>query len=165
MTAVQALPQVAGRSQGDLLSMLQEIHGRWLQKTRRVLDATRRPDVVGIHHRWRAVRYLNFIASPRFEIERSAVEALGHLVEPRHATQLWVAAELMAALGWQVDHELDLCHRAGDFSVLTEKFEKAMAHWCRAVEDAVGSLSWSELAEVAQQRFLVLGAKEAHHDE
>jgi hypothetical protein len=108
------------------------------------------------------VRYLTFIASPRFEIERGAVETLGQMVEPSQATQLWLAAELMATLGWQLDHELGLCHRAGEFSVLTQKFEKAMAHWCGAVEDALGSLSWGELPEQAQRRFAILGAEEAN---
>jgi hypothetical protein len=103
------------------------------------------------------------MVSPRFEIERGAVETLGQMIEPGHAAQLWVAAELMATLGWQLDHELDLCHREGEFSVLTHKFEKAMAHWCRAVEDALGSLSWGELPEQAQRRFASLAAAEVHN--
>lgn len=48
----------------------------------------------------------------------------------------WVAAELMSSLHWQVEHALGLCHRTGEFSVLTHKLEKAMAYWCRTVEDA-----------------------------
>jgi hypothetical protein len=86
------------------------------------------------------------------------------MIEPGQAAQLWVAAELMATLGWQLDHELGLCHRAGEFSVLTRRFEKAMAHWCGAVEDALGKLSWGEIPEQARQRFALLRAKEAHHD-
>ena len=117
-----------------------------------------------MHRRWRAVRYLNTIVSPRFEIERGAVETLGQTVEPSQAMQLWVAAELMATLGWQLDHELGLCHRTGEFSVLTQKFEKAMAHWCGAVEDALGNLSWGELPEQARRRFAHLDVNEVHHD-
>jgi len=86
------------------------------------------------------------------------------MVEPGHAAQLWVATELMATLGWQLDHELDLCHRAGEFSVLTHTFEKAMVHWCDAVEDALGRLSWAEIPEQARQRLALLSAKEIHHD-
>jgi hypothetical protein len=162
MTATPAVSQAVGRSEGQLLTQLQKIHGLWLQEIRKVLDSARRPEA-GMHCRWRAVRYLTCIAAPRFEIERGAVESLGQMVEPSQATQLWVAAELMATLGWQLDHELDLCHRAGEFSVLTQKFEKAMAHWCGAVEDALGNLSWGELPEQAQRRFAVLGAEEVYH--
>jgi len=163
MTAVQAIPQAVGGSEGQLLTMLQEIHGRWLQETRRLLDSARRPEA-GIHSRWRAIRYLNTTVSPRFEMERAGLETLGQMVEPGHAAQLWLGAELMATLDWQLDHAIGLCHRAGEFSVLTHKFEKAMAHWCEAAEDAAGGLSWSELPEQAQRRFAFLGAKEIHHD-
>jgi hypothetical protein len=85
------------------------------------------------------------------------------MVEPGHAAHLWLAAELMATLDWQLDHELGLCHRADEFSVLTHKFEKAMGHWCEAVEGAVGGLR-GEIPEQAQQRFALLRAKEIHHD-
>jgi hypothetical protein len=162
MTATPAVSQAVGGSEGQLLTLLQKVHRLWLQEIRKVLDSARRPEA-GMHCRWRAVRYLTFIASPRFEIERGAVESLGQMVEPSQATQLWVAAELMATLGWQLDHELDLCHRAGEFSGLTQKFEKAMAHWCGAVEDALGNLSWVELPEQAQRRFAILGAEEVDH--
>jgi hypothetical protein len=163
MTATPAVSQAVGGSEGKLLTQLQKIHQLWLQEIRKVLDSARRPEA-GMHCRWRAVRYLTFIASPRFEIERGAVESLGQMVEPSQATQLWVAAELMATLGWQLDHELDLCHRAAEFSGLTQKFEKALAHWCGAVEDALTSFTWGELPEQAQQRFALLGAEEVHHD-
>ena len=163
MTAAPAVSQAVGGSEGQLLTALQEIHGSWLQEIRKVLDSARRPEA-GIHCRWRAVRYLNTIVSPRFEIERAGVETLGQMVEPGHAAHLWLAAELMATLDWQLDHELGLCHRADEFSVLTQKFEKAMGHWCEAVEDAVGGLSWGEIPEQAQQRFALLRAKEVHHD-
>jgi hypothetical protein len=162
MTAVQAVPEAVGGRESEMLSVLQGIHGPWVQKTQRVLDSARRPEA-GMHCRWRAVRYLTFIASPRFEIERGALESLGQMVEPSQATQLWVAAELMATLGWQLDHELDLCHRAGEFSGLTQKFEKALAHWCGAVEDALSGFTWGELPEHAQRRFAILGAEEVDH--
>jgi hypothetical protein len=162
MTAVQAVPPAVGGGEGELLSVLQGIHGPWLQKTQRVLDSARRPEA-GIHCRWRAVRYLKTIVSPRFEIERGAIESLGQMVQPGHAARLWLAAELMATLAWQLDHELGLCHRADEFSVLTRKFEKALAHWYGAVEDALGSLSWVELSEQAQRRFALLGAEEVYH--
>jgi hypothetical protein len=155
MTASPAVSHAVGGSEGQLLTALQEIHRSWVQEIRKVLDSARGPEA-GIHCRWRALRYLNFIASPRFEIERGAVETLGQTVEPSQATQLWVAAELMATLGWQLDHELGLCHRTGEFSVLTQKFEQAMAHWCGAVEDALGTLSWGELPEPAQRRLRTL---------
>jgi hypothetical protein len=163
MTVVPGVSQAVGGSGGQLLTVLQEIHGPWLREIRKLLDSARRPEA-GIHCRWRAVRYLNTIVSPRFEIERAGVETLGQMVEPRHAAQLWLAAELMASLDWQVDHELALCHRAGEFSLLTHKFEKAMVHWCRAVEDTLGELSWGEIPEQARQRFAVLRVKEVRHD-
>jgi hypothetical protein len=163
MTALRAVPQPVGGSEADLSSVLRGIHAPWLQKTQRVLDSARSPEA-GIHGRWRAARYLNTIVSPRFEIERAGVETLGRMVEPGHAAQLWVATELMATLGWQLDHELDLCQRAGEFSALTHTFEKAMVHWCRAVEDALGGLSWAEIPEQARQRFALLSAKEMNHD-
>jgi hypothetical protein len=163
MTAVQTLPPAVGGSDEELLSVLQRIHASWLQKTQRVLDSARNPEA-GIHGRWRAIRYLNTIVSVRFEIERGGVESLGWMLEPAQAAQLWVAAELMATLSWQLDHELDLCHRAGEFFVLTQKFEKAMVHWCRAVEDALGGLSWAEIPEQARQRLALLSAKEIRHD-
>ena len=40
--------------------------------------------------------------------------------------------------------------------------EKAMVHWCRAVEDALGRLSWVEIPEQARQRFALLGIQEVH---
>ena len=163
MTATPAVSEAIGESKEQLLTTLQGIHGSWLQDIRRVLDAARGPEA-GIHCRWRAVRYLNTIVSPRFEIERAGVETLGQMVEPGHAAQLWLAAELMATLGWQLDHELGLCHRPGEFSVLTHKFERAMGHWCGAVEDAVRRLCWGEIPEQARQRFALLRAKEIHHD-
>jgi len=163
MTAAPSVSQVVGGSEGQLPTAIHEIHGLWLQEIRQLLDNARRPEA-GIHCRWRAVRHLNTIVSPRFEIERAGVETMGQMVEPDHAAQLWLAAELMASLDWQLDHELGLCHRAGEFSVLTRKFEKAMAHWCRAVEDALGRLSWGEIPEQARQRFALLGGKEIHHD-
>ena len=163
MTAAPAVSQAVGGSEGQLLTALQEIHGPWLQETRKLLDPARRPEA-GVHCRWRAVQYLNTTVSHRFELERAAVESLGQMVEPGHAAQLWVAAQLMATLHWQLDHELGLCHRANEFSVLTRKFEKAMVHWCRTVEDALGTLSWGEIPEQARRRFALLGAKEVHHD-
>ena len=163
MTAAPAVSRPVGGTERQLLTVLREIHGPWLQETRKLLDAARRPEA-GIHCRWRAVQYLDTIVSHRFELERAAVEILGQMVEAGHAAQLWVAAELMATLHWQLDHELGLCHRADEFSVLTHKFEKAMVHWCRAVEDALGRLSWGEIPEQARQRFALLSAKEVHHD-
>lgn len=163
MTATPAVSEAMVGSQAELLTTLQMIHGSWLQESRRVLDSARRPEA-GIHARWRAVRYLNTVVSARFEMERAAVETLGQVVEPVHAAQLWLAAELMTTLDWQLDHELGLCHRAGEFSVLTQKFEKAMTHWCGAVEQALGRLSWGEIPEQARQRFALLGGKEIHHD-
>ena len=163
MTAGPAVSQAVGGSEGQLLTTLQEIHRSWLQGMRKVLDSARGPEA-GIHCRWRAVRYLNTIVSPRFEIERAGIETLGQMVEPDHAAQLWLAAELMATLGWQLDHELGLCHRAGEFSVLTHKFERAMVHWCGAVENALGELSWAEIPERAQHLFSHLKAKEVLHD-
>jgi hypothetical protein len=110
------------------------------------------------------VRYLNTIVSPRFEIERAGVETVGQMVEPGHAAQLWLAAELMVTLDWQLDHELGLCHRAGEFSGLTQKFERALAHWCGAVEDALRTFTLGELPDQAQRRFALLGAEEVYHD-
>lgn len=95
MTAAPAVSQAVGGSEGQLLTALQEIHRSWLQEIRKVLDSARRPEA-GIHRRWRAVRYLNTIVSPRFEIERAGVETLGKMVEPRHVANLRLAAELMA---------------------------------------------------------------------
>jgi hypothetical protein len=163
MTAAPAVFQAVVGSDGQLLTALHEIHGAWLQETQELVDAARRPEA-GIHCRWRAVRYLNTIVSHRFELERAAVESLGQMVEPGRAAQLWVAAELMATLHWQLDHELGLCHHAGEFSVLTRRFEKAMVHWCGAVEDALGRLTWGEVPEQARQRFALLRAKEINHD-
>ena len=163
MTATPAVALTVGGSEWQLLPALQEIHGSWLQEVRKLLDSARRPDA-GIHCRWRTVRYLTFIVSPRFEIERGGLETLGQMIKPDPAAQLWGAAELMATLGWQLDHEIGLCHRAGEFSVLTYKFEKAMVHWCRAVEDALGRLSWIEMPEQARQRFALLGMQEVHPD-
>lgn len=163
MTASLAVTEAVAESEAELLTTVQVIHRAWLQKIRKVLDAARDPEA-GVHCRWRAVRYLTFIAAPRFEIERGAVESLGQMVEPGQATQLWVAAELMASLGWQLDHELALCHRPREFSVLTRKFEKALTHWCGAVEDSLGNLSWRELPAQAQRRFELLGTEDVHHD-
>jgi hypothetical protein len=39
-----------------------------------------------------------------------------------------------------------------------------MVHWCRAVEDALGGLSWAEIPEQARQRLALLSAKEIRHD-
>ena len=163
MTAAPSVSQVVGGNEGQLLAALHEIHESWLQEIQKLLDTARRPDA-GIHCRWRAVRHLNTTVSPRFEIERAAVEIMGQLVEPKHAAQLWLAAELMTTLGWQLDHELGLCHRAGEFSILTHKFEKAVTHWCAAVEDALGRLSWGDIPGPARLRFAFLGGKEIHHD-
>ncbi|HEY8195652.1 MAG TPA: hypothetical protein VIG04_01635 [Gemmatimonadales bacterium] len=163
MTTSLAVSDAVGGSEAELLPRLQAIHRLWLQQIRKVLDAARGPEA-GIHCRWRAVRYLNFIAAPRFEIERGAVESLGQMVDPGHATQLWVAAELMAFLGWQLDHELALWHSPREFSALTGKFEKALTHWCEAVEGALGNLSWRKLPSQAQRRFELLGTEEVHHD-
>jgi hypothetical protein len=163
MTAAPSVSQVVCESEGQLLAALQEIHRPWLEEIRKLLNSARRREA-GIHSRWRAVRYLNTIVSPRFEMERAAVETLGQMVEPGQAAQLWLAAELMATLDWQLDHELGLCHRAGEFSLLTHKFEKAMTYWCRAVEQALGQLSWGEIPQQARQRFALLGGKEIHHD-
>jgi hypothetical protein len=163
MTASPAVSEAVGGSEEQFLTTLQVIHRAWFQEIRKVLDSASGSGA-GIHCRWRAVRYLNIIAGARFEIERGAVESLGQMVEPGQATQLWVAAELMATLGWQLDHEPGLCHRAGEFSVLTQKFEKALTHWCGAVEDALGNLSWRELPAQAQRRFELLGTEEVHHD-
>ena len=163
MTAAPAVSQAVGGSEGQLLTALQEIHGPWLQETRKLLDSARRPEA-GVHCRWRAVQYLNTTVSHRFELERAVVESLGQMVEAGYAAQLWVAAQLMATLHWQLDHELGLCHRANEFSVLTRRFEKAMVHWCRTVEDALGTLSWGEIPEQARRRFALLEEKEVHHD-
>ncbi len=51
-----------------------------------------------------------------------------------------------------------------DSPLSPHKFEKAMVHWCRTVEDALGTLSWGEIPEQARRRFALLGAKEVHHD-
>ena len=161
MTAAPAASQAWGDRQ--LLPTLQTIHGQWLQNAHKMLESARRSEA-GILCRSAAVRSLNTDLSPRLHLERALVESVGQMVEPRHAAQLWVAAELLATLDWQLDHELGRCHRANEFSILTRKFEKALGHWCRAVEEALGPLSWDDIPEQARQRLALLGAKEVHHD-
>lgn len=162
MTAAIGLPRTVRATQGGLLTVLQDIHQPWLQEIQPLLERARGPQA-GIHCRWSAVQYLSSTVSHRFELERAAVEGLGQMIAPGHAAHLWLAAEFLAALHWQLDHELGLCHRPDEFSVLTHKFEKAMLYWCRAVEEGLGELSWDEIPGEAQRRFALLGAKEAPH--
>ena len=162
MTYATADSQAVGGNAGQLLTAVQETHGPWLEESRKLLDSARSPEA-GIHTRWSAIHYLTTTVSHRFELERTAVESLGQMVDPGHAAQLWVAAELMATLLWQVDHSVGLCHRSDEFSTLTHKLDKAMVHWCRAVENALSRVRWGDIPEQARRRFALLG-EEVHHD-
>lgn len=145
-----------------LLDHLREVHGPWLQVVRGVLKAARPADA-GIWTRWSAIRYVNTVFSIRFEQERAAVDSLQQELEGSQRARLWAAAELIAALRWQLDHLVGACHHAAEFAILTLKLEGAIEHWCREVEAVLGQLTWSDLREESRQLLRSINGQENPH--
>ncbi len=146
----------------QLLGHLCEIHARWLQGVRGVLEVARRADA-GTWTRWSAIRYVNTVFSIRFEQERAAVDSPQQELEGSQRARLWAAAELIAALRWQLDHLVGACHHAAEFATLTLKLEGAIEHWCREVEAALGQLTWSDLPEESRQLLRSIDGQENPH--
>jgi hypothetical protein len=65
--------------------------------------------------------------------------------------RLWAAAELIAALRWQLDHLAGACHHAAEFATVTLKLEGAIEYGCREVEAALGQLTWGQVPEESRQ--------------
>ena len=146
----------------QLLGHLREVHAPWLRVVRGVLKAARPADA-GMWARWSAIRYVNTVFSIRFERERAAVDGLHQELEGSQRSRLWAAAELIAALRWQLDHLVGACHHAAEFATVTLKLEGAIEHWCREVEDALGQLTWGEVADEAGRLLVLLADEAAHH--
>jgi hypothetical protein len=146
----------------QLLGHLREVHARWLQVVRDVLKAARPADA-GTWTRWSAIRYVNTVFSIRFERERAAVDSLHQELEASQRARLWAAAELIAALCWQLDHLVGACHHAAEFATVTLKLEGAIEHWCREVEAALGQLTWSEVPEKSRQLLVCIDHQEDFH--
>jgi hypothetical protein len=72
-------------------------------------------------------------------------------------------AELLAILGWQLDHLVGICHRAEEFSTVTLKLVSAIQHWCHEVEDALGPPTWDDLSDQARQLLASLAGKTGPH--
>ena len=78
----------------------------------------------------------------------------GQLTEEQR-TLLWALGELLEALRGQLDHLVGLCHRAEEFAAVTQKILTALRHWCREVDQHLGSLRPTALP--AELRRALLG--------
>lgn len=164
MTATSAIapPRPPRIEQHQLLGHFREVHTCWLKEVRGVLEIARRADA-GTWTRWSAIQYVNTGFLNRFERERVAVDSLHQELDGSQRARLWAAAELIAALRWQLDHLVGACHRAAEFATVTLKLEAALEHWCREVEAALGRLTWSEVPEDSRQLLLAIDDQENTH--
>lgn len=145
-----------------LLGHLRKVHAPWLRVVRGVLKAGRLADA-GPWTRWSAIGYVNTVFSVQFERERAAVDSLHHRLEGSQRARLWAAAELIAALRWQLDHLVGVCHHAAEFATVTLKLDAALEHWCREVEAVLGHLTWSEVPEDSRQLLRSIDDQENTH--
>ena len=143
----RTLPTRPGGRLGDKLT---PIHRRWLRDLRAVLDKVEGEDAA-IWPRWNAIRYIDSVFSGQFDKERAAIEKLSHTISEKQITRLWVAAELIAVVRWQLCHSVGLCHHAGEFSAITVRLLRAAEHWFSEVEEIVGPVCWTELPMQTQQ--------------
>jgi len=146
-----------------LRESLREIHARSLKDVHGLLDPALRHEA-GPWIRWAAVHTLEKTFFDRFEQEHAVTESLAQEIGSGLTVRLWVGAELIIVLRWQLNHEPGLCHRPGEFSILTSKLMNAIEHWFRQVEDALGELRWADLPAGVRQALSELNdAKEATH--
>ncbi len=133
---------------------LQREHASWLEEVAEALGPAQRPEA-GPWARWNALRYLETTFAERVERERQRVqEAAPRLTEPQRAT-LWPLGELLDLLPAYIGHQVGLCHRAAEFSALTDRLEATLGRWCRAVEEELGPLPASALHGEPQEALRV----------
>jgi hypothetical protein len=148
----RTLPAAAGGRLGDQLGPL---HRHWLEDLRAML-AEARQDGSRVWPRWSAIRYIDAVFAAQLERERTAIEQLGHAVDDKQSTRLWVAGELIALARWQLCHAVGLCHHAGEFAAMTARLVRAVEHWSAEVEEIVGSMSWDGLPAEARRSFAMI---------
>jgi hypothetical protein len=78
-------------------------------------------------------------------------------------SHLWVEAELIALLEWQLDHAVGLIHCPAEFARITLKLETVLEHWCREVEDALARLDDRDFSDEQRHAFEVFIGEESHH--
>lgn len=142
------------RADGRLGPLLGEMHQQWLQELRAKVERARTKDR-DIWARWEAVRYVDTVFSGRFDRERTAINRLAE------SALLWVGAELVSNLRWQLRNSVGLCHHGTEFSNLTDKLIRAVEYWFAAVEDIAGPIRWADLSNEARQELGGLGIETA----
>jgi hypothetical protein len=142
------------RADSRLGPPLGEMHRQWLQELRAKVERTKAKDR-DIWARWEAVRYVDTVFSGRFDRERTAINRLAD------SAQLWVSAELVSNLRWQLRNSVGLCHHGTQFSILMDKLIRAVAYWFAAVEDIAGPIKWADLSHEARQDLAGLGLETA----
>jgi hypothetical protein len=145
-----------------LTDCLHDLHARRLRELREILEPAREPDA-GVWRRWSALRVIKHHLADWFEPERSALDEAGSHIPGGQAAHLWTEAELVAMLGWQLEHIPSLCHQPGEFARITLKLETVLEHWCREIEEAFGLLTWKDLSDEQGHALAVCAGEEPHH--
>ena len=152
--ATTSPPPPPTRSDARLGPSLGEMHRQWLQELRAKVERARAKDR-DIWARWQAVRYVDTVFSGRFDRESGAINRLAE------SSLLWVSAELVSNLRWQLRNSVGLCHHGAEFSILTDKLIRAVEYWFAAVEDVAGPIKWADLSREARQELAGLGIETA----
>ena len=163
MTAI-ATPRIESRElvRTPMRAFLEGTHDQWLGEVKRVLDPASDAGA-GIWLRWRALEYLETGFSRRFERERRAVLSLSGRFTDAQASHLWAAGELLAQLLESLRHRVGLCQRGEQFTALALTLMTALNHWCRHVEEVLGSVSWGDVSHESRGLFEVITFDEANH--
>lgn len=161
MTAPLVVP-ASPEQRTPLIECLREMHAQRSGALHDALETGREPEA-GVWSRWSAVRLAKHLIAAWFEPERKAVEAASTRIPVRQMERLWVGAELVASLRWQLDQDIGLCHHPAQFATITRKLESAMGRWCEEVEEALGHVTWKDLSDEERRAFTSLDGEESYH--
>lgn len=143
-----------------LRPILEREHKQWIQEVMAVLEPAERPEA-GPWARWNALRYLQTTFAERLVQERRLVKGILPDLTDEQREMLWALGELLDALRMHLDRLIGLCHRAEEFSSITRRILTALQHWCRAVENDLGSLSIAVIPRQSREVLALLAPQTA----
>ena len=123
----------------SLRPALEREHRQWIDEVVAALAPAKGPEA-GPWARWNAISYMRTNFCAHLDRERRLVQGLAAELTDEQYEILWALGELLEAQRAQLDHQIDLCHRAEQFATVTGKIVTALRHWCRAVEKDLGPL-------------------------
>ena len=161
MSAIAGATASATMTTKELLRpRLEREHARWIEEVRAALEPAQRADA-GAWARWNALRYLQSTFPARLDQERRMVQSASGALSDDQRDNLWALSELLDALREHLDHLVGLCHRAEQFSTVTDKILTALSHWCRAVEADLGPMPATTVSPTTRDLLAQLSAEPA----